>query len=62
MEIGLMTNEELEKRQVELHKTFEDSKQVIHEAYLKMKKASEEYVEIDNELNKRKGKTKQNDE
>lgn len=57
MEIGQMTNEELEKKQAELHSTFENNKSVCYEAYIKMLKAATEYGEIDDELNKRKGKT-----
>ena len=53
--IELMTIEELESTQVELHDKFEKKKEECYNNYVEMLKLSEEYGKIEIELNKRKG-------
>ena len=48
-----MTNEELEALQEKLHTDFENNKMIVYDAYLKMGKASEAFIEINNILNNR---------
>ena len=57
-----MTNEELEELQEKLHADFENNKMIVYDAYLKMGKASEEFMKINDILNKREEKTEGNEQ
>ena len=56
MDYELMTMEELEREQVRIHEQFEKAKSECYDKWVESVRLSEEYMKIEEIINKRKGK------